>query len=35
MFKYRIISFPLLLALLAAIVFWPTGGPWLFTAVAT
>lgn len=30
MFKYRVISFPLLLALLAAIIFWPAGGPYLY-----
>ncbi len=34
MFKLRIISFPLLLALLALIVFWREGGPWVYTAVA-
>ena len=34
MLKYRIISFPLLIALLAGIFFWPAGGPWLFAAAA-
>jgi len=32
--KYRIISFPLLLALLAGIFFWTEGGPWLFAIAA-
>ena len=31
MLKYRIISFPLLLALVAAVFFWKTGGPYLFS----
>ena len=35
MFLYRAISFPLLLALLAAVVYWRAGGPWLFTIVAS
>ena len=34
MFKYRAISFPTLLALLAAIIFWHDGGPYLFVLVA-
>ena len=34
MLKYRIISFPLLVALLAGIFFWPAGGAWLFAAAA-
>lgn len=34
MFKYRIISFPLLLALVAAIFFWEDGGKYLFTLIA-
>ena len=32
--KYRIITFPLLIVLLAGIFFWPAGGPWLFAAAA-
>ncbi len=35
MFLYRAISFPLLLALLAAVVYWPAGGPWIYTFVAS
>ena len=35
MFLYRAISFPLLLALLAAVVYWRAGGPWLFTIIAS
>lgn len=35
MFLYRAISFPLLLALLAAVVYWRAGGPWFFTIVAS
>ncbi len=35
MFKYRAISFPLLLALLAAIIFWRDGGPVLFLFTAS
>ena len=34
MLKYRVISFPLLVAFLAGIFFWPAGGPWLFAAAA-
>ena len=34
MLKYRIISFPLLLALVAAVFFWRTGGVWLFSLLA-
>ena len=34
MLKYRAISFPLLLALLAAIFFWPAGGKYLFLVFA-
>ena len=34
MLKYRAISFPLLLALLAAIFFWPAGGKYLFMVFA-
>lgn len=34
MLKYRLISFPLLLALLGAIFFWQAVGPWLFAAAA-
>ena len=34
MFKYRIISFPLLLALVAAVFFWEDGGKYLFTLIA-
>ncbi len=30
MLKYRAISFPLLLALLGAIIFWKQGGPWIY-----
>ena len=33
MLKYRAISFPLLLALLAAIIYWPAGGPYLYALV--
>jgi len=32
--KYRIISFPLLLALVAAVFFWKAGGVWLFSLLA-
>ena len=34
MLKYRIISFPLLLALVAAVFFWQTGGAYLFSLLA-
>ena len=34
MLKYRIISFPLLLALVAAVFFWKTGGAYLFSLLA-
>ena len=34
MFKYRIISFPLLLALVGAIFFWKDGGKYLFALIA-
>ena len=34
MFKYRIISFPLLLALVAAVFFWKEGGRYLFALIA-
>ena len=34
MFKYRIISFPLLLALVAAVFFWKEGGQYLFALIA-
>ncbi|MBQ7208829.1 MAG: phosphatidate cytidylyltransferase [Lentisphaeria bacterium] len=34
MLKYRIISFPLLLALVAAVFFWKTGGVYLFSLLA-
>ena len=34
MLKYRIVSFPLLLALVAAVFFWKTGGVWLFSLLA-
>ena len=34
MFKYRIISFPLLLALVAAVFFWKAGGQYLFALIA-
>jgi len=34
MLKYRAISFPLLLLLAAATVFWEEGGPWIFAALA-
>lgn len=34
MLKYRAISFPLLLLLAAAVVFWEEGGPWIFAALA-
>ena len=34
MLKYRAISFPLLLLLAAAVVFWKEGGPWIFTVLA-
>ena len=33
MLKYRAISFPLLLALLAAIIYWPAGGPYLYALI--
>ena len=35
MFKHRIISFPLLLALVAAVFFWKEGGKYLFALIAT
>ena len=34
MLKYRAISFPLLLLLAAAVVFWKEGGPWIFAVLA-
>ncbi len=34
MFKHRAISFPLLLLLLALIIYWPAGGPYLFAVAA-
>lgn len=34
MFKYRIISFPLLLALVGAMIFWKEGGIWIFSVIA-
>ena len=33
MLKYRAISFPLLLALVAAIIYWPAGGPYLYALI--
>lgn len=33
MLKYRAISFPLLLALLAAIIYWSAGGPYLYALI--
>ncbi|MBS1368526.1 MAG: phosphatidate cytidylyltransferase [Lentisphaeria bacterium] len=34
MFKYRAISFPILIALLAVMIFWPSWGKYLFSIVA-
>jgi len=34
MLKYRLISFPLLLALVGAVFFWEAGGPWIFAALS-
>jgi len=34
MFKYRAISFPVLIALLAVMIFWPSWGMYLYAAVA-
>ena len=35
MLKFRAISFPLLLALFALMIFWKAGGPYIFAVVAT
>lgn len=35
MFKYRAISFPILIALLAVMIFWPEWGRYLFVVVAS
>ena len=35
MFKYRAISFPILIALLAVMILWPEWGRYLFVVVAS